>query len=50
MNTAEALHYMAHDQQFPVGDNERRVTQYGPEWVAHVTAGGAVRNGNILVD
>ena len=49
MTTAEALLYMAHDQQFPIGDNERRVPQYSPEWVAHVTGGGAVRNGNILV-
>lgn len=26
-----------------------RVEQYGPEWQAHVAAGGEVRNGNILI-
>lgn len=30
-------------------DDERVVPQYGPEWVEHVTSGGAVRNGNILL-
>ena len=25
------------------------VLQYGPEWVAHIAAGGEVRQGNLLV-
>lgn len=33
----------------PVGEGEKRVVQYSPEWLAHVTAGGDVRDGNILV-
>ena len=36
---------------FPVPmKGERVVIQYGPEWVEHVTKGGAVRNGNILIE
>ena len=32
-----------------LADNETRVPQYSPAWLAHVAAGGAVRNGNILI-
>jgi len=39
---------LGHDPE-PVGEGEKRVRQYGPEWQAHVAAGGEVRNGNILV-
>jgi hypothetical protein len=48
MNKAARI-MIAHDQHHPVGDGEKRVPQYGPEWIAHVSAGGNVRNGNILV-
>jgi hypothetical protein len=37
-----------HGLNAPVGPDERRVPQYGPEWMAHVSLGGNVRNGNIL--
>lgn len=30
-------------------EGERRVLQYGPEWLAHQAAGGEIREGNILV-
>ena len=33
----------------PPGKGEQRVQQYGPEWQAHIAAGGRVRNGNILL-
>jgi hypothetical protein len=39
---------MGHHTQ-SLADNERQVTQYGPEWTEHVQKGGAVRNGNILI-
>ena len=31
------------------GADGKRVDQYGPEWLAHVLAGGEVRYGNLLV-
>lgn len=39
---------MRHHTQ-PLTEGELRVPQYGPEWVAHVAAGGRVREGNILI-
>lgn len=30
-------------------EGEKRVPQYGPEWLAHLAAGGAIREGNILI-
>lgn len=38
-----------HSEPAPLADNERIVPQYGPQWLAHVAAGGAVRDGNILI-
>lgn len=36
-------------RQVPPGEGERRVVQYGPEWMEHVANGGDVRDGNILI-
>lgn len=32
-----------------LASNERKVDQYGPQWVEHVTGGGALRSGNVLI-
>jgi hypothetical protein len=47
MNQSDRIQFR-NDQQIPPMPDERLVDQYGPEWMAHVSLGGNVRNGNIL--
>lgn len=51
MQPLASLHLPAHCGQHapaPLDENERVLTQYGPDWIAAVLDGAGVRNGNVV--